>query len=484
MSDIQILAEAASSQLSADVVVIGTGAGGSAAAGALRRQGADILMIEAGNAHSQHAGRHLRNDLPDDDFYSKAFGMLAPHAGSGEPMRGLPGVGGIHAVGGMMIAWSHAVPRPHVDVEWDGTFPKDELERHLADAEALLGATDDLYGSGNPRQQWVAQRIAERLVEAPRSTPLAAKRTAGGTVEWSGSDALLSAGDDAGKVTILSGFVARKVRHRDARGLAVEAYDGRGSIVTVTADAFVIGGGAFGGPQLLHASGLRHPALGRYLTDHLNVVLTVPLEDGVPPATADSPIALHLPVSRSRPFHTGILDLPSVAHQGWLVGGDPRRATTLGAFVGTEPVAHNRLLFHDSRTDAFGLPAVDAEVHLTEGDHARAVQALAFEYEVARTIGDPWRNTTALLRPPGSSLHVMGTHRLGSDENTSVADMYGRLRGSDNIYLVGNGVLGSRNSCNPTLTTVALALRAAEHLSDRGRFRGRTVPGAEPVTAR
>lgn len=471
MSDIRILTKADSSQLSADVVVIGTGAGGSAAAGALRRQGADVLMIEAGAAHSQHAGRHLRNDLPDDDFHSKAFGMLAPHAKAGEPMRGLPGVGGIHAVGGMMIAWAHAVPRPHVDVEWDGTFPKAELERHLAAAEALLWTTGDLYGSGNTRQQRVAKRIAERFAEAPRSTPLAARRTADGEVEWAGSDALLTAGDDAGDVTILSGFVARRVRHRDARGLAVEAYDSTGSPVTVQADAFVIGGGVFGGPQLLHASGLRHPALGRYLTDHLNIVLTVPLEDGVPPATADSPIALYLPVSPSRPFHTGILDLPSIAHQGWLVGGDPSRATTIGAFVGTEPVADNRLLFDDSRTDAFGLPSVDAEVHLTETDHAHAAQTLAFEYELARTIGDPWRNTTALLRPPGSSLHVMGTHRLGSDEDTSVADEYGRLRGSDNIYLVGNGVLGSRNSCNPTLTTVALALRAAEHLGDRGRFR-------------
>ena len=53
----------------------------------------------------------------------------------------------------------------------------------------------------------------------------------------------------------------------------------------------------------------------------------------------------------------------------------------------------------------------------------------------------------------------------------AVLDETGLVRGTTNVYAVGNGAIPSRNSVNPTLTTVALALHTADRIFDKGDAR-------------
>ena len=48
------------------------------------------------------------------------------------------------------------------------------------------------------------------------------------------------------------------------------------------------------------------------------------------------------------------------------------------------------------------------------------------------------------------------------DDGTSCVDTFGKLRGYDNIYVAGNAVFAVSNAGNPTLTTIAMALRCAD----------------------
>jgi len=64
-----------------------------------------------------------------------------------------------------------------------------------------------------------------------------------------------------------------------------------------------------------------------------------------------------------------------------------------------------------------------------------------------------------------STAHIMGTARMGDDPDISVVDAFGRVHELDNLYVADGSVFVSAGGFNPTLTIMALSLRAARHLS-------------------
>jgi choline dehydrogenase-like flavoprotein len=77
--------------------------------------------------------------------------------------------------------------------------------------------------------------------------------------------------------------------------------------------------------------------------------------------------------------------------------------------------------------------------------------------------------------------HVLGGMQMGTSEKTSVTDPYGRVHGTDNVYVADGGVFATSGGHNPTLTIMAVALRIAKHLatsSAPSQGPGTTAPAA------
>jgi gluconate 2-dehydrogenase alpha chain len=74
-----------------------------------------------------------------------------------------------------------------------------------------------------------------------------------------------------------------------------------------------------------------------------------------------------------------------------------------------------------------------------------------------------------------TSRHVMGTTRMGDDPATSVCDRWQRLHDVDNVMVADSSVFPTSTGYGPTMTIVALALRAARNLAGLEPLRSKRV---------
>jgi len=90
-----------------------------------------------------------------------------------------------------------------------------------------------------------------------------------------------------------------------------------------------------------------------------------------------------------------------------------------------------------------------------------------------------WRRQLAALEPLTRRVfwvyagHILGTCRMGADAATSVVDANGRSHDHPTLFIVGSSVFPTGGTANPTLTALALTLRANRTISsdlEQGAF--------------
>jgi len=139
----------------------------------------------------------------------------------------------------------------------------------------------------------------------------------------------------------------------------------------------------------------------------------------------------------------------------------------LGAFGESLARWDNFIAIDSNLKDAWGIPAL--RISMSHGDNERAIveDAAAQAAEMLEAAGAKDIKQQARVEMPGMAIHELGTARMGNDPKKSVLNSYNQTHDVKNLFVMDGSSFVSSACQNPTLTMMALAVRACTHLIDR-----------------
>jgi choline dehydrogenase-like flavoprotein len=148
------------------------------------------------------------------------------------------------------------------------------------------------------------------------------------------------------------------------------------------------------------------------------------------------------------------------------------RQFRIAAMFDQAPMPDNRVTLDPTYTDGLGIP----RPHIDYGLDPYTMEGFRVAADVCTKIYERMGATEFTKTETGGTGdftykgknyhyygagHVMGTHRMGTDPNTSVVDASQRSHDVPNLWIVGSGSFPTVATANPTLTLMALAFKSA-----------------------
>jgi pyranose oxidase len=504
-----------------DVLIVGSGPIGSAYARAIYDTGPDtrILMVDVGPKLTDPPGMHVRNiaDLrerltaqvrsqgpsftedavntaaaliglpPTGEFARPGTFYVSPERAAARATDTLSVAAISSNVGGMGAHWTCACPPP-AGREVTPFLDHDEWEADLARAQELLSVRQDVFprtAEGEAALRALNAEFDQDFADGRRAAPmpLACRVGPDGERYWVGPDVVLGslATEPPATFELRPETLCRRLVVEDGRVTGAVLHDmASGTDMTVRAGVVVVACDGLRTPQLLWASGVRPRALGHYLNDHLQFggptmlapekIEAVAAEldgdyvEARRPSETDPVVGVFwLPFSEAHPFSGQVMHFDMSPVQMVPTSQlDPARTVLVGYFVPKDIRFEDCVEFSDDETDVYGMPKMRITYRLTEADHQAIEAARKLHARAAAALGGFAPGSEPHMLPPGTSLHYQGTVRMGAqDDGESVCDSDCRVWGVENLFVGGNGVIPTPTAGNPTLTSVAHALRAA-----------------------
>ncbi len=505
-----------------DVMIVGTGPVGASFARMIHDALPEIriLMIDAGPSISSRIGMHILN-IEDEDLRARAqidsqgpnkrpyplvsVAERANAANKGQLSLDLLARPGTHLVsstiedllknempaaahstniGGMGAHWTCACPRPGND-EKISFIPPDEYESAYSKAEELLSVTQNAF-SPNAESMAIQHLLGETLnyllseSRKVQPMPLACKINEKGARYWVGPDVILgSLGGCADNENFIlrDQTICRELRHADGHiQAAIVEYLPSHAIEEIRAKIFIICCDALRTPQLLWASGIRLNALGHYMNEHPFIFCIVELKEELmdlslgekyDPSTRKEPtIGVYwVPFDGpGHPFHGQIMHM-DISPLKIATHDNPKQIIGLGWGCRKEIRYDDRIEFSEIDKDFAGMPKMNLKFSLSPADRMEIERAKEIQAKAAAAFGKIIKQGEQTLMPPGTSLHVSGTVRMGErNDGHSVCDSFSRVWDFDNLFVGGNGVIPTAMTSNPTLTSVAMAVRSSREI--------------------
>lgn len=515
-----------------DVLIIGSGASGGMAAHTLTQKGVSCLMLEAGPLPDFERHTKLRPvyELPyrgfgepgrfkyldqADEFNANRWADERENPYTHEPDAPYKWVR-VRLVGGKSLFWARmsfrlsdyefrAADHDGFGENWPISYADlapyyDRVEpifRVAGRKEGLEQLPDGPFIEDNSPDSGAFQRLAE--AGKPRGIPVTKVRRALGNGRIASSyNLLLPQAQATGKLTIVPNAIAREITTDPNTGRAngVSFIDSRsGREMKATARAVVLGASCLESTRLLLNSGIANSSgvLGRYLMDQFYIGQSV---QAVVPEARDGKAtrglmggggyiprfrnlkgqpqrkdyvrgyavefyAGHTPDAKYLPSYGEQLekDLASVRGAGVSF-------TTMGDVL---PRFENHVRIDDSVVDAWGIPALRFNARYGDNEFNMAKDAIDTLAELCEASGFEVLGKHDKMYAPGRSIHELGTCRMGDDPKKSVLNKWNQSHDVENLFVVDGSSFVTAGSQNPTITILALSMRASEYLAEELR---------------
>ncbi len=483
----------------AEVVVIGSGAGGGVVASSFARAGKRVVLLEAGGAYAPD--RFAQRELMTSELYLEG-GLASSHD------LGIVILAGATLGGGTTVNWCTSLRLPdRIAHEWEERSGIRSLGKELAPHYAAIEERLDIRPAShhNANNRAILEGARDLGVHAAVSPRNAAgdcgdgcgycgygcaynkKRSTAATFlhDLSQSEGAIYANATAERITA-SGTRARSVRVRQTGpGGAPVAFD-------VEADLVVLAAGALRTPGILARSGIAHPLLGKRLFLHPVAAAIAeferPVEPWIGPMQSAYSDAFNYRAGNYgakvevAPAHPGMAALalpwPSRARHSELMERFRNVATLFALTRDRDP---GSIDLDDEAAVRYGLSPFDGENLIAGlaglfdlGFAAGAVRMMTLHAKHIEIERDAWNGNArdslvqrlhrigiAPNRQILFSAHQMGTAAMGSNAADSVVDPAGRVWGHENLLVADASVFPQSSGVNPMLTIMAMAGRIA-----------------------
>ena len=487
-------------EISCDVVVVGSGAGGGCAAAQLARAGLDVVIIEKGGHFAERDFHHIERRALQEMYL---YGSTLTNTDVNTRI-----IAGKCLGGGTLVNFAVAFKTPpHVLREWADVsgvdaFVSGEIEESLDEVgervgittdESLPGRRDQLLELGAVKLGWHNDALprAVRGCKQDASCGYCGFGCRAGAKQGTALTYLIDAAEAGARVYVETDV--RRVVIEDGVATGVDAVS-NGRRLKVRARAVVAAAGSIETPALLLRSGLRGE-VGKHLRLHPGTAAwgffdeEVKIWEGTTMARFSREIA-HLdggygPIFETIPFHPGMWstvfpwvsatqhrELMSKISRVGFVASLARDASEGRVTIDKNgvPRVDYKLSKEDQRRIAEGVVAAGKMVEAAGATEVHTVHREPISFRPGPGAHETWaaevRNKGFAKDVAFGSWHQMGSCRMGVDPATSAVGPQNESHEVRNLYVMDASTFPTASGVNPMVSIYGIANRGAKKLAE------------------
>lgn len=456
-----------------DVLIVGSGAGGGGVLWRLceqwQKENKRIGIIERGGLQLPTHARNL--PMMNTDRLWRYFNTISRPLSGAEP--DYSGARQLFAFGGRTLFWFAFALRLNLSLMEKWPIPYEEMESYYNIAEQMMNVTRT-FTQDSTFTEILLNRLWQNGYSDANHIPLAADLLPSiyGRIHtdiFNSSISFLSTALNLRPFDLAVNARAIKLVHNEGKVSGVTVMSPEKTAHTINAKTVVLSASTFETPRLLLHSGIHHPAIGHYLMNHPLVQATGSISRPQFPFPLGT-LGIAIPQSHQRPY---VMLMAGPGDFYWYQPTEIRplaleESVIFFGYGRVEPRYENRIELNPYKIDEYGVQEVDVHYSLSEQEEEairrmeegiKDISAVTGIKLVSREGRPP-----ICLSPLGEPHHDSGTCRIGNDPATSAADTNCQIRGVSGLFVADNSALPFIGAEHPTLTTIALAIRLADHI--------------------